>query len=135
LLWYAARNEILRDIMNASRGCRRDLFKECTSNFLQVLGGHKIRHDSWIHVTTRIGLALVYVRSHTCFPDTLSSAHRCPRNLVTIFLLILRSIFSLITNTQMLWNITRHSTVKVKCTLQQATKVQRGRRGIALLFL
>ena len=116
-LWYAARNEILRVIMNASRGCRCDLFKESPSNFLQVLGEHKISHASWIHVTTRIGLAFVYVRSHICFPDTLSSAQRCPINLIIIFLLILRSVFSLITNTQMLWKITRHSKVKVKFTL------------------
>lgn len=65
LLRNAAWNEILWDIMNASRGCRCDLFKDCPSNFLQVLGGHKISHDSWIHITARIGLlALVYVRSH-----------------------------------------------------------------------
>ena len=38
---------------------------DCPSNFLQVLGEHKISHDSWIHVTTPTGLDLVYVRSHT----------------------------------------------------------------------
>jgi hypothetical protein len=75
-LWYATRNEIMRDIMNALRGCRCDVFKDCPSNFLQVLEGHKISHDSWIHVTIRTGLALAYVRSHIYFPATPSTAHR-----------------------------------------------------------
>ena len=67
LLRYAASYQILRDIMNASRGCRCDLFKDCPISFLQSLAmGHKISQDSCCHI---------------CFPEMIPSANRCrPRN-------------------------------------------------------